>query len=99
MTADMINFPRILTLSTRSVFIRFINDNFYTRAMTFAFFTTLFLHEQGRGEKINENEYFSFIKVLRVFFSFYFWQHLRQSYTIEQFDILPPSMEVEFGIP
>lgn len=44
MAANMINFPCVLSFTTRPIFIRFIDYDFDTAASPFTFITTFFLH-------------------------------------------------------
>lgn len=48
MASNMINFPSILAFATRSIFIRFIDQNFHTAASAFAFISTFFLYVQSK---------------------------------------------------
>lgn len=46
-TAHVINFPRVLPLPTRPVFVWLIDEDFYAAALAAALFTALFLEKIG----------------------------------------------------
>lgn len=52
MAANMINFACILSITTGTIFIRFIDQNFNTTTSPFTLITTLFLN----GHKTKQNK-------------------------------------------